>query len=66
MSPREINGGLERYEENVQDLKGATSPLGEPCKSFLIGGDGEEMTFQAEGKEDKDTKGKGAEIFREQ
>lgn len=66
MSPREINGGSERYEENVQDSKGDASPLGEPCKSFLIGGDGEEMTFQAEGKEDKGTKGKGPEIFREQ
>lgn len=40
--------------------------MGEPCKSFLIGRDGEEMTFQAEGKEDKGTKGKGPEIFREQ
>lgn len=31
-----------------------------------LGGDGDEMTFQTEGKEDKGTKGKGPEIFREQ
>lgn len=48
MSPRRVSG-LERTEEDVVAFERENSA------SLLIDGDGKEMTFQAEGKQDKGT-----------